>query len=115
MATAKMMRLRRTEEFRACYRRGRMYKGSTVVLHVLPNNESHTRVGFSVTKRLGKAVQRNLVRRRLQAIVRECELAPGFDVVIAARVRAKDVTFAELKSGVCALLRRSGLLIREKA
>lgn len=115
MAKAKLMRLRRPDEFRACYEQGRMYKNSVAVLHVLPNNGPYTRVGFSVTKRLGKAVRRNLVRRRLQAILRSCELAPGYDVVVAARVRAGEVTYAELEKGICALLRRAELLLGKRA
>lgn len=111
VSAARQMRLRRPEEFRACYQRGRMFKSSVAVLHVLPNGESITRVGFSVSKRLGKAVQRNLVRRRLRAIIEGYQLAPGYDVVIAARVRSKDLPFSELNTGVRALLRRAKLLV----
>lgn len=110
MAAAKLMRLRRSQEFSACYRQGRMYKSGVAVLHVLPNDLGYTRVGFSVSKRLGKAVARNRMRRRLVAIVQECNLAPGYDVVVAARVRAKDLPFSELRKGVRSLLRKAKLL-----
>lgn len=112
MASAKLKGLRRTEEFNACYRRGRMLKSSVAVLHVLPNKQPISRVGFSVSKRFGKAVQRNLVRRRLRAIVQGCDLVPGYDIVVAARVRAQDMPFAELNKGVRALLRKAGLLVQ---
>lgn len=107
----KFMRLRRSEDFRSCYSKGRMLKSHVAVLHVLPNQLPYTRVGFSVSKRIGKAVQRNLVRRRLQAIVQGCHLTGGYDVVVAARVRAKDLPFAELNRGVRALLKRANLLV----
>lgn len=110
MATAKPLRLRRSEDFRACYEKGHMHRGSLVVVHVLPNSLPVTRIGYSVSKRLGKAVQRNRVRRRLQAIMREYDLVPGYDIVVAARVRAKDATFAELKKGVDTVLRRAKLV-----
>src|SRR5690606_15297639 len=74
VATAKPLRLRRSEDFRACYEKGHMHRGSLVVVHVLPNSLPVTRIGYSVSKRLGKAVQRNRVRRRLQAIMREYDL-----------------------------------------
>jgi len=108
----KLMRLKRSEEFDACYSQGRVYKSHVAVLHVLPNDLPYTRVGFSVSKRIGTAVRRNLVRRRLQAIVQGLDLLPGYDVVVAARVRARDLSFAELSKGVVALFRRAGLLAR---
>ena len=108
----KLMRLKRSEEFDACYSQGRVYKSYVAVLHVLPNDLPYTRVGFSVSKRIGTAVRRNLVRRRLQAIVQGLDLLPGYDVVVAARVRARDLPFAELSKGVVALFRRAGLLAR---
>lgn len=107
------MRLKRSEDFRACYSQGRLFKSHVAVLHVLPNDLPYTRVGFSVSKKLGTAVRRNLVRRRLQAIVQTCDLVAGYDLVIAARVRAKDLPFAELSKGVIALLKRAGLLAQK--
>jgi len=58
------------------------------------------RIGFTVTKKLGSAVVRNRIRRRLKAAV--CEVAeghtkPGFDYVIIARAAALDRPFAALK------------------
>lgn len=111
MAPAKLMRLRRSEDFRSCYSKGRIFKSGVAVLHVLPNGLPYTRVGFSVSKRVGKAVMRNRVRRRLQAIMQDCELKPGFDVVIAARVRAKDLSFAEINQGVRSLLSKARLMV----
>lgn len=110
----KLMRLRSSDEFRACYGQGRMYKSHVAVLHVLPNGLPYSRVGFSVSKRIGKAVKRNLVRRRLQAIMQSVNLRPGYDVVLAARMRAKELPFAELKQGVIALLRRADLVLEEE-
>lgn len=110
----KLMRLKRSDDFRACYSQGRVFKSHVAVLHVLPNDLPYTRVGFSVSKKLGTAVRRNLVRRRLQAIVQACDLVPGYDVVVAARVRAKDMPFADLSKGVTSLLRRAGLLAQDR-
>lgn len=99
-------RLQRPEDFRQCYAKGRMVKNTVGVLHVVHTGEPHARVGFSVSKKLGKAVARNRVKRRLRHIVRALPLRPGFDAVLAARVRAKDIPFAELERGVEHLFRR---------
>ena len=58
------------------------------------------RFGFTVTKRMGKAVVRNRIRRRLKAIVRQAaeHATAEFDYVVIARPAAVDRTFADLRS-----------------
>lgn len=107
---ARLEMLKRPEDFRRCYAKGRMVKNAVGVLHVVRTGEPRTRVGLSVSKKLGKAVVRNRVKRRLRHIVRALPIQPGYDAVLAARVRAKDVPFAELERGVEHLFRRSRLI-----
>jgi ribonuclease P protein component len=57
------------------------------------------RFGFTVTKRLGKAVARNRIRRRLRAAARDVlahHARPDFDYVVVARASALDADYAEL-------------------
>jgi ribonuclease P protein component len=63
--------------------------------------EGASRIGFTVTKKLGKAVDRNRIRRRLKAVVAahaKTHLEPGFDYVIVARNLALSRPFHELVS-----------------
>ncbi|HHY91742.1 MAG TPA: ribonuclease P protein component, partial [Firmicutes bacterium] len=55
--------LAKNEEFQELYRRGRSYVGKTVVVYALVRGEGKTRVGFTVGRKLGGAVERNRVRR----------------------------------------------------
>lgn len=112
MAFGKVDRLRRPDDFRICYRKGRLYKNRVVVIHVLPNDDTKTYIGYSVSTRFGNAVQRNRMRRRLRAIVEESglEFVAGYNVVIAGRIRAKHLPFSQIKRGVHALLHKAGLL-----
>ncbi len=61
--------------------------------------DSGARVGFTVTKRLGNAVKRNRIRRRLKAALQEVAQSAAkdhFDYVVIARAPSHDMTFAEL-------------------
>jgi ribonuclease P protein component len=64
-----------------------------------PNKAGVTRVGYTVTRKLGKSVRRNRIRRRLRAAARAVfpqEAAPGFDYVIIARPAAETRAYADL-------------------
>lgn len=106
-------RLAKSRDFSMCYSQGRVFKGRYIVAHVRPNGTPQSRVGFSVSKKLGKAVYRNRVKRRLRAIIAHVshQMADGFDVVIAARVAAANAPFQVLTDGVCDVLSRAGILM----
>ncbi len=82
-------RLIRRSDFGRVYSRGKSCATDLVVVYVLPNRGQTTRIGFSVSKKLGKAVIRNRVKRKLREAVRETlpELTTGYDVIIVARVK----------------------------
>lgn len=64
----------------------------------LPNNRGWTRVGFTVSTKVGNSVVRNRIRRRLREIFRKRrgELPVGIDLVLVARASAADADFDEL-------------------
>jgi ribonuclease P protein component len=77
---------------------------------MLPNGLPISRIGFSVSKRVGGAVVRNRVRRRLREIVRAAPLKPGRDIVFIARPASATADYATLDQTARALLAREGLL-----
>ena len=80
-----------------------------LVLRVLPNGLPHNRYGFMVNKRLGNAVVRNRIRRRLKDIVRQAPTVPGWDAVFIARRGAELSGYTQLERSAANLLRRTGL------
>ncbi|MFN3648419.1 MAG: ribonuclease P protein component [Armatimonadota bacterium] len=103
-------RLRSTREFQQVYRGGRSWAHPLAALHVHPR-PSGLRMGIAVSKKVGKAVVRNRVRRRLREIVRALlpEWKQGFDAVLVARSAAAEAEFAELEAAVRELARRARL------
>ncbi len=77
-------------------------------MHALPNSVGGPRLGLSVSKKVGGAVRRNAVRRRLKEIFRS--VAPsvpgGVDIVVSARPAAAEAGFGELNEEFLAAVRR---------
>jgi ribonuclease P protein component len=78
---------------------------------VLPQS----RFGFAVGKRVGGAVVRNRVKRRLRELVRALGPTEGWDVVIIARPDAASADVARLRNALSSLFRRAGLLASRNA
>jgi len=103
------LRLRHRKDFDAVFRQGRAWNDQLLVLRALPNNLDHNRFGFVTSKRLGGAVVRNRVRRRLREITRLTRTNPGFDVVLSAKTKVTSAEFADVKTSVIRLLDRAGI------
>ena len=86
-----------------------------LVLYARKNRTGRSRVGITVSKKLGHAVVRNRVRRRLREIYRlhEDSFCPGWDIVVVARSRAVDAPFDRLTASYLSLAGRAGILRQE--
>jgi ribonuclease P protein component len=77
-------------------------------VHVLPNSVGNPRLGLSVSRKVGTAVRRNAVRRRLKEIFRS--LGPGLtgelDLVVSAKPAAAEASFQELNEEFLRFLRK---------
>ena len=91
--------LKQNHLFRRLYRRGASAANRYLVLYCRRNGRKDNRVGLTVSAKLGHAVVRNRVRRRLRELYRlhKAELLPGYDLIVVARVRAVDMPYAKLE------------------
>lgn len=110
---ARELRLRRRFDFQRVRRRGRSWPTHLIVLVILSNDLGHNRYGFAVGKRVGGAVARNRVKRRLREAIRRLHptLIQGYDIVIIARgtLADADVTFVDVLGCVEQASERAGL------
>lgn len=109
--------LKKNYEFRRLYSKGKSVATPLLVVYVRRNNGKMNRLGLTVGTKVGKAVVRNRVRRRLKEIYRlnEHRLQSGRDVVIVARVRSRDADYHKLEKDFLSACARLELLRQEDA
>lgn len=88
------------------------HANSYLVLYARRNRSARNRVGLTVSKKLGCAVVRNRVRRRLREVYRlnEERFAPGWDIVVVARSRCVGADFSKLTQSFLSLAEKAGIL-----
>ena len=105
--------LTRSEDFDRVHRQGNSWAASILVLRAAPNNRDDSRFGMSVSKKVGNAVTRNRIKRRLREIINMLPLRPGWDLVIIVRPAAAALGFAQFKDCLERLLVRAKLLVKQ--
>jgi len=99
--------LTRTDQFATVYNQGRSWANQLLVMKTFPNGLELSRFGFSINKRVGKAVVRNRVRRRLRECVQSMPWKQGWDVVLIVRSTASNADYAEIRKALEQLNRRA--------
>ncbi|MCI8824254.1 MAG: ribonuclease P protein component [Lachnospiraceae bacterium] len=104
--------LKRNEDFRRVYARGKSYANRYLVMYALENQTDKNRLGISVSKKVGNSVVRHRVIRLIRESyrIREESFNSGLDMVVVARKSAKDKTCQEIESALLHLGKLHGIL-----
>jgi len=105
----KQYRLTSARSFDYLYRHGAVYKNATLVLYVAKSKLSVPKVGFSVGKKVGGAVERNRTKRRLREAFRGemSKVAKNRSYVVVARTGSAERDYAQLKEALIVLLKQA--------
>lgn len=91
-------RLKKRYQYNYVYRAGIHYSSKNLIIYVASSKTKNIKVGFSVTKKIGKACVRNLIRRRLREIVYNeiPKLKQNCNLIVVAKESITNATMAEL-------------------
>lgn len=104
--------LKRNYEFRRLYNKGLSAATGRIVIYCRKNRLSYNRLGITVSTKIGKAVTRNRIRRRLREIYRLSapNHAAGYDIVIVARAKSSVSQYRELEADFIYLMKKLGII-----
>ena len=91
--------IKKNSEFQYVYQNGKSYANKYLVMYVIKNNRKTSRIGISVSKKVGNSI----VRHRLTRLLRECyrlsedQLTECVDLVVVVRANAADINYGEMR------------------
>ncbi|MBS2772309.1 MULTISPECIES: ribonuclease P protein component [Anoxybacillus] len=109
----KKYRIKKNEEFQQVFQKGHSMANRQFVIYVLDRPEQpYFRIGLSVSKKIGKAVVRNRVKRYIRQTFLELrdQVATAKDYVIIARRPVSEMNYAEVKKSLMHVLKKAGVL-----
>ena len=106
------MMLKNKWEFERVYKNGKRYWNKIFVMYIMPNKINMTRLGLTVSKKVGKSVKRNRVKRLIRESFRlsQEQIMPGYDIVVVAQPSAYGLKCQQARLELLSLLRRAGIL-----
>ncbi|MGG3841339.1 ribonuclease P protein component [Anoxybacillus kestanbolensis] len=108
----KKYRIKKNDEFQEVFKQGTSVANRQFVIYVLDKPEqAYFRIGLSVSKKIGKAVVRNRVKRYVRQVFHEewDRIQTGKDYVIIARVPVATMEYEEVKKSLLHVLRRANV------
>lgn len=109
-ALKKSYRVKREKDFQAIFETGQNVANRKFVIYFLEKNQAHFRVGISVGKRLGNAVTRNAVKRKVRhVLIANQDKLKNYDFVVIARKGVEELDFDEVKKNLEHALRLAKL------
>lgn len=102
--------IKKNEDFQRIIKNNRPYKYKDYIIYIEKNNASGYYFGFSVGKKIGKAVTRNKIKRQLRSIVSKKDYQKGFNCIIIVGSNILKRTYQEKETTLLEILSNLGLI-----
>ena len=113
---SKINRLKKRKKFAYIYRKGESFASKYFVIWVASTKLTHSKVGFVVSNKIGKAHIRNGIKRKLRAIMRELlpQINPQYNYIITAKDSLLTLSYQEIKAQLLYILQKNNFLTIEQ-
>ncbi len=110
-----MNTIKKNSDFRKVYNKKKSFANKQLVIYYDENNLEYSRLGISISKKIGNAVTRNKIRRKLKEIYRlnENKIALSYDIILIVRVSAKECKYDTLEKSFFHLLKKNNLYVEK--
>jgi len=110
-----LYRIKKPKDFRRTYQYGQKVVSPFLVMYYRTNGADNYRIGFSVSKKIGKAVVRNKIKRRLREVCRinEGKFPQGVDIIFVARSRVKEADFRVIEKDLLRMIKKIRIIADE--
>ena len=107
--------LKKDSDFRQVYKQGKSFANRQLVMYILENKSDYSRVGFSVSKKVGKAVVRNKIKRRIREAYRlniDENVKEGLDIIFIARIASSDSDYRDIEKSINHLAKKANIKVK---
>lgn len=105
--------LKKNSDFQKVYQGKKSFGNKFLVMYIVENHKSGNRIGISVSKKVGNSIVRHHLTRLIREGYRlnEEKFKNGYDIVVVARVSAKEISYREVESALLHLGKLHKILV----
>lgn len=108
--------IKKDSDFRKVYQRGKSLADRNLVIYTMKNKSDKSRIGISISKKVGKAHERNRIRRCIKEAYRlniDDKVLGGYDLVFIARINAADKDYRELEKSLKYICKKANIMKKD--
>ncbi|WP_449036320.1 ribonuclease P protein component [Peptostreptococcus stomatis] len=108
--------IKKDSDFRKVYQRGKSLADRNLVIYTMKNKSDKSRIGISISKKVGKAHERNRIRRYIKEAYRlniDDKVLGGYDLVFIARINAADKDYKELERSLKYICKKANIIKKD--
>lgn len=105
--------IKKDSDFRKVYQKGKSFADRNLVIYTRQNGKKRSRIGISISKKVGKATVRNRIRRYIKEAYRlniDPSIKNGIDIVFIARVNSSNSTYKDIEKSMKYISKKTGIL-----